>query len=255
MSESGGVGSGPDPADLEQADPETADRRAGARSGEALLDAVELMDRLRRQGPWESTQTHDSLRRYLLEETYEFLDAVDSGDQRHLLEELGDLLLQVLFHARVAADHPDHPFDIDDVARAFTAKVSDRTHGVLDGPVDLETQLRQWEERKAAEKKRDSVLDGIATAQPSLALAQKVIERLDAAGFPAGSIPSTVTTVSVVGGEASVEDDLRRAVLAFMQTVRAAEDRARAAGLTPRSADQWRRFLGEPGSGDHDQAT
>lgn len=103
------------------------------RSGEALLEAVELMDRLRRTGPWEAAQTHDSLRRYLLEETYELLDAIEGGSRADLLEELADILLQVLFHARIAADDPTEPFDIDDVARAFTAKISSRTAGVLAG--------------------------------------------------------------------------------------------------------------------------
>ena len=122
-------------------------------SGRELLDAVALMDTLRRNGPWESTQTHSSLRRYLLEEVYELLDAIDGDDQENLREELGDLLLQVLFHARIAADDPVAPFDIDDVARSFTEKVRGRTPGVLSGEhADLETQIREWEERKAAEK-------------------------------------------------------------------------------------------------------
>lgn len=103
------------------------------RPGTTLLDAVELMDRLRRTGPWESQQTHESLRRYVLEEVYELLDAIDVGTVSDLRDELGDLLLQVLFHARIAADDPTEPFDIDDVAQGFIDKVTRRTPGVLSG--------------------------------------------------------------------------------------------------------------------------
>ncbi|WP_207843342.1 MazG family protein [Williamsia soli] len=196
----------------------------GNASGHELLAAVELMDRLRRDGPWEREQTHESLRRYLVEETYELLDAIDSGDRDHLLEELGDILLQVLFHARIAADRADEPFDIDDVARAFTTKISARTQGVLSGgDIDLRTQLEEWESRKAAEKARGSVLDGIATGQPSLALAQKVLERLAAAGFPDDLLPPEVTEIRVTADGPSVEDRVRGAVLAFMAKIRVAE--------------------------------
>ncbi|WP_399510499.1 MazG family protein [Williamsia muralis] len=209
-------------------------------SGWELLAAVELMDRLRRDGPWEREQTHESLRRYLVEETYELLDAIDSGDRDHLLEELGDILLQVLFHARIAADRSGDPFDIDDVARAFTTKISARTQGVLSGnEIDLQTQLEEWETRKAAEKARGSVLDGIATGQPALALAQKVLERLAAAGFPDDLVPDAVRSVRVVADGPSVEDGLRAAVLRFMADIRVAE----AAGPGPRTSEFWRTNL------------
>lgn len=209
-------------------------------SGWELLAAVELMDRLRRDGPWEREQTHESLRRYLVEETYELLDAIDSGDRDHLLEELGDILLQVLFHARIAADRSGDPFDIDDVARAFTTKISARTQGVLSGSdIDLQTQLEEWETRKAAEKARGSVLDGIATGQPALALAQKVLERLAAAGFPDDLVPDAVRSVRVVADGPSVEDALRAAVLQFMADIRVAET----AGPGPRTAEFWRNNL------------
>ncbi|MBA4022998.1 MAG: hydrolase [Gordonia sp.] len=211
-------------------------------SGHELLAAVELMDRLRRDGPWERDQTHESLRRYLVEETYELLDAIDSGDRDHLLEELGDILLQVLFHARIAADRADEPFDIDDVAQAFTTKISARTQGVLSGSdIDLQTQLEEWESRKAAEKARGSVLDGIATGQPSLALAQKVLERLAATGFPRDLLPQDVTDIRVVADGPSVEDELRRSVLAFMAKIRVAETAAAPGEL--KNTDFWRTHL------------
>jgi len=213
-------------------------------SGMALLDSVALMDTLRRNGPWESTQTHHSLRRYLLEEVYELLDAIEAGDQIELKEELGDLLLQVLFHARIAADDPEAPFDIDDVARSFTSKVMGRTPGVLSGAhADLETQIREWEERKAAEKKRGSVLDGVATTQPSPALLQKILERLTAASYPVDSIPAETWTVTVTAGDDSVEAQARDKALALMASVRDAEARARERGIELDSREAWESVL------------
>ena len=213
------------------------------RPGERPLDAVAVMDRLRTAGPWESTQTHDSLRRYLLEETYELFDAVRGGDPAELRDELGDILLQVLFHARIAEDAPAHPFGIDDVADALVRKLGNRVPAVLAGEnVTLEDQLAQWEQRKAAERADRGCVDGIPTAQPALALAQKVIDRASAAGLPADLIPAGLTSVSVgPGGDA--ENDLRAAVLSFIDRVRAAE-RAIAAdgsGPGPASAEGWRR--------------
>ena len=150
--------------------------------GERLVDAVAMMDKLRTAGPWESEQTHDSLRRYLLEETYELFDAVRSGNADELREELGDVLLQVLFHARIAEDAPQHPFTIDDVADSLVRKLANRVPAVLAGEsISLDDQLAQWEERKALEKRaksRDSVMDDVPTGQPALALAQKVIDRV-----------------------------------------------------------------------------
>ncbi|MFE0749692.1 MazG family protein [Gordonia sp. NPDC058843] len=217
-------------------------------AGTALLESVALMDTLRRNGPWESTQTHHSLRRYLLEEVYELLDAIEAGDPVELREELGDLLLQVLFHARIAADDPDAPFDIDDVARSFTEKVTGRTPGVLSGAhSDLETQIREWEERKAAEKRRGSVLDGVATTQPALALLQKVLERLTAARFPVDTIPAETLTVTVTAGDDSVEAQARDRALALMSDVRAAEKRAAELGVTLDSPEAWAAVLdGDP---------
>ena len=112
------------------------------------------MDKLRTSGPWESEQTHDSLRRYLLEETYELFDAVRGGNADELREELGDVLLQVLFHARIAEDAPQHPFTIDDVADSLVRKLGNRVPAVLAGEsISLDEQLAQWEERKALEKR------------------------------------------------------------------------------------------------------
>src|SRR6476646_11483573 len=157
--------------------------------GERIVDAVAMMDRLRTAGPWESEQTHDSLRRYLLEETYELFDAVRSGNANELRDELGDVLLQVLFHARIAEDAPQHPFTIDDVADSLVRKLANRVPAVLAGePISLDDQLAQWEKRKAAEKSRRSSMDDVPTGQPALALAQKVIDRVTQSGLPAALI-------------------------------------------------------------------
>jgi XTP/dITP diphosphohydrolase len=195
--------------------------------GERLVDAVAMMDKLRTAGPWESEQTHDSLRRFLLEETYEVFDAVRSGDADALREELGDVLLQVLFHARIAEDAPQHPFTIDDVADALVRKLGNRVPGVLAGePISLDEQLAQWEERKALEKRAkkaiSSVLDDVPTAQPALALAHKVVQRVSRAGLPPDLIPAEITSIAVTA-DVDAENALRTAVLEFIDTVRGAE--------------------------------
>ncbi|WP_425004315.1 nucleoside triphosphate pyrophosphohydrolase [Mycolicibacterium sp. S3B2] len=225
-----------------------------AASGERLVDAVALMDRLRTAGPWESQQTHDSLRRYLLEETYELFDAVHGGDLGELRDELGDVLLQVLFHARIAEEAPEHAFTIDDVADALVSKLGNRVPAVLAGEsISLEDQLAQWEQRKALEtSKRESCMDDIPTAQPALALAQKVLARAEGAGVPADVVPEELTSVTV-SAEVDAENALRTAVLEFMDDVRSAERAAAAARrgddvaeeldaapLTGIGADEWR---------------
>ncbi|KUI26754.1 nucleoside triphosphate hydrolase [Mycobacterium sp. IS-1742] len=191
--------------------------------GERLVDAVAMMDKLRTSGPWESEQTHDSLRRYLLEETYELFDAVRSGDAEELRGELGDVLLQVLFHARIAEDASQHAFTIDDVADSLVRKLGNRVPAVLAGEsVSLDEQLAQWEERKAAEKTRESCMDDVPTAQPALALAQKVLARVATAGLPADLIPEALTTVRV-SADHDAENALRADILEFMDTVRRVE--------------------------------
>ena len=197
-----------------------------AQAGERLVDAVAMMDKLRTDGPWESEQTHDSLRRYLLEETYELFDAVRGGNADELREELGDVLLQVLFHARIAEDAPVHPFNIDDVADSLVRKLGNRVPAVLAGEsISLDEQLAQWEQRKAQEQKvkaRGSSMDDVPTGQPALALAQKVLARVAQAGVPADLVPVALTSV-VVSADADAENDLRSAVLEFMDTVRVVE--------------------------------
>lgn len=141
------------------------------------------MDRLRSPGgcPWDAEQTHESLIKYLLEESYEFIDSVDAKDREGMREELGDVLLQVYFHSRIAEDHPTDPFSIEDVARAIADKLIRRHPHVFDGLQVSGNQeiIENWEEIKAKEKGRTSALDGVALAQPALPLVEKLLYRAE----------------------------------------------------------------------------
>lgn len=155
--------------------------------GARLLDLVAVMDRLRSPGgcPWDSEQTHESLAPYAIEETYELVEAIESGDRSHLMEELGDLLLQVAFHARVAQEDSESPFGIDDVAGGIVDKLVRRhPHVFADGDADTAQEVADsWEHLKAQEKPhRTSPLDGIPEALPALARADKAVGRLATAG-------------------------------------------------------------------------
>lgn len=149
-------------------------------TGSPLLELAEVMDRLRTECPWDREQTHRSLARYLLEETYEVLEAIDTGDAKHLREELGDLLMQVYFHARIAAESPSAPFTIDDVARGIVDKLVYRHPHVFAGVevADAAEVERNWTALKAAEKRRSAPLDGIPATLPALAYADKALGRL-----------------------------------------------------------------------------
>jgi XTP/dITP diphosphohydrolase len=163
-------------------------------TGEPLLEFLEVMRRLRAECAWKAGQTHRSLARYLLEETHETLEAIDSGDAQHLREELGDLLLQVYFHSRVAEDAEDG-FTIDDVAGGIVEKLV-RRHPHVFGTVDAADAAAveaNWETIKAAEKQRSSVLEGIPLALPALALADKVL------GRAAKVLPADLPTADGIG--------------------------------------------------------
>jgi XTP/dITP diphosphohydrolase len=154
--------------------------------GSGFVDLVRVMDRLRDECPWDREQTHRSLVRYLLEEAHEVIEAIETGDRDHLREELGDLLLQVAFHARIASEDPVGGFDVDDVARGITDKLVYRHPHVFAGleVADADEVDRNWEALKAAEKQRTSPLDGVPTTLPALAYAEKVLGRLAKAGRP-----------------------------------------------------------------------
>lgn len=155
---------------------------------ESLDDLRAAIDRLRSPGgcPWDAEQTHRSLLPFLIEECYEYIDAVDSGNRDDMVEELGDVLWQVVFHARVGQEGAD-PFTLDDVAAALLTKVVGRHPHVfdrdsVDAPgqeVNLEWVEGAWERIKREEKSdRDSIFDGIPTALPALTRAQKVVRKI-----------------------------------------------------------------------------
>ena len=134
-----------------------------------LLRLLEVMDRLRSPGgcPWDAEQTHESLLKYLLEEAYEFIEAVESGDREAMREELGDVLLQVIFHARMAEEASEGSFNVEDVAKGVTDKLISR-HPHVFGGVEVsgtDEVVQNWEKIKAAEKSRTSALDGVPVGQ------------------------------------------------------------------------------------------
>jgi XTP/dITP diphosphohydrolase len=158
-----------------------------------LQRAVEVMDRLRSPGgcPWDAAQTHATLAKYLLEECYEVLEAIETGDLALLREELGDLLLQVLFHARVTQELPaGQAFSIEDVAADLVDKLVRRhPHVFADAHAgdadarDADALNESWEREKVVEKGRTSATDGVPLAQPALALSAKLVARAGRAGL------------------------------------------------------------------------
>ncbi|MDF1603430.1 MazG family protein [Nocardioides sp. YIM 152315] len=160
-----------------------------------LLEFLEVMRRLRAECAWKAGQTHRSLARYLLEETHETLEAIDTGDAALLREELGDLLLQVYFHAVIAEEAGE--FTIDDVAGDIIAKMHRRNPHVFGSepgdtpaPTDPARINEVWESIKASEKQRTSVTEGLPPGLPALLYADKVLDRLERAGRPAAPDPA-----------------------------------------------------------------
>ena len=147
-----------------------------------LIRLREVMDKLRSPGgcPWDAEQDHTSLLKYLLEESYEFIESVENNDRDAMQEELGDLLLQVYFHSRMAEEDAKQPFNIEDVAKLVADKLIRRHPHVFAGKaVDSSADvLENWEKQKAAEKGRTSAIAGVPLAHPALPLATKVLYRL-----------------------------------------------------------------------------
>jgi XTP/dITP diphosphohydrolase len=228
-----------------------ADEAPGAR----LLDLVQVMDTLRQKCPWDARQTHESLTPFLLEETYEAVDALTAGDQAALREELGDVLLQVVFHARVAQERTDGTgYTIDDVADGIVSKLTRRHPHVFGdvavaGPDDVK---RNWDAIKAAERAAAgsgepvSALDGVPLHQPALSLAAQLLRRAERAGAPAeladapgraevaredaGSRPPTAGTDDATSrGSSAGQPTVSRLGRDLFDLVR----RARAEGLDP----------------------
>lgn len=186
---------------------------AAADAADPLRQAAETMHAVRERCVWSQRITHRDLVPYLIEESHEVIDAVESGSRDDLREELGDLLWQVLFHSAIAAQDPDDPFDIDDVARTLTEKMVRRHPHVFAGEVaeTPEQVLVHWNAAKAAEKRtRRSVLDGVPRGMPALALAQKLAGRAAGVGV---AVESAAAPAS--------EDELGEALLALVATARA----------------------------------
>jgi XTP/dITP diphosphohydrolase len=235
-------------------------------AGARLLDAAAVMDRLRSPGgcPWDAAQTHRSLMPYLIEEAYELYQALEDSNLDAVREELGDVLLQVLFHARVAQERPGG-FDIDAVAGDLVAKLVTRHPHVFAGSEQVHTAAEQevrWEQLKRTEKRRESSVDGVALAQPAVALAAKLVSRATKAGLPRDLLPAPVhptasdpshadghtgaalfalSAAAKLAGE-DPEAALRCVARRFADDVRTAERSARAAGLDSAqlTAHQWR---------------
>ncbi|MFF5490705.1 nucleoside triphosphate pyrophosphohydrolase [Streptomyces virginiae] len=212
--------------------------------GARLLDLVQVMDRVRRECPWTSRQTHRGLAKYAIEEAYELVEAIEDGDREELREELGDVLLQVVFHARIAEeaggdggdDEDDEganeAFSIDDVAGALVTKLIHR-HPHVFGDAKAETPedvSAHWQRTKAVEKRRASVTDGIPVGQPGLALAAKLAGRARTGGvaveLPRGEgIGYELLELAARAEAAGIDPEtaLRAAARAYRDAIRAAE--------------------------------
>lgn len=172
--------------------------------------------------PWDADQTHESLVQYLVEECWELIDAIEAGDRAEMLEELGDVLYQVLFHADIAAHTGDERFDIDDVARHMTAKMVSR-HPHVFGDREAETAddvVAFWEDLKADEKPhRTSVLDGVPRGMPALALARKVLAKAEKAGVTAQDAPWPAVSDAATAAPAT-EQELGRQLFELVASAR-----------------------------------
>jgi XTP/dITP diphosphohydrolase len=185
---------------------------------------VQVMDQLRSPGgcPWDAEQTHESLARYLLEETYEALEAMDQGDLGSLREELGDLLLQVVFHARIAQES-DPTFSLDAIAQGVVDKLVRRhPHVFTDLVVTSNEELEaNWAKIKEEEKQRESVTDGVPQAMPALQLATQLIYRARKSGVVAGN-SQTKESLREVIGEVS-QDQIAALLVATVELAREAD--------------------------------
>jgi uncharacterized protein YabN with tetrapyrrole methylase and pyrophosphatase domain len=217
---------------------ERAGRGAGAARatpGAGLLELMAVMARLRRECPWDAEQTHESLAPHLLEESYEALDALESGDPDAVREELGDVLLQVYFHAEVASERTDGTgYTVDDVAEGIAAKLIRRhPHVFSDVSVSGADEVNlYWDAIKAAERQAKSggpgsALDGVPFGQPALALAAQLQRRAERAGVP-GDLAVFDAPGETAGrrGADGAPSELGAELFALVA-------RARAAGLDP----------------------
>nr|WP_107119594.1 nucleoside triphosphate pyrophosphohydrolase [Streptomyces longwoodensis] len=200
--------------------------------GARLLDLVQVMDRIRAECPWSSRQTHRGLAKYAVEESYELVEAIEDGDRDELREELGDVLLQVVFHARIAQEDEEAPFSVDDVAATIVAKLIHRhPHVFGDATATTPEEVKEhWLRTKAAEKRRESVTDGVPLHQPGLALAAKLASRVRTAGLgvplPAGEgLGYDLLALAARAEREGVDPEaaLRAAARAYRDAIREAE--------------------------------
>ncbi|MGW2616363.1 nucleoside triphosphate pyrophosphohydrolase [Streptomyces sp. NPDC001500] len=200
--------------------------------GARLLDLVQVMDRIRAECPWSSRQTHRGLAKYAVEESYELVEAIEDGDRDELREELGDVLLQVVFHARIAEEDEESPFSVDDVAGTIVAKLIHRhPHVFGDATATTPEEVKEhWLRTKAAEKRRESVTDGVPLHQPGLALAAKLVARARTAGLDvplpaAEGIGYELLALAARAESEGVDPEaaLRAAARAYRDAIRATE--------------------------------
>ncbi|MEU6906218.1 nucleoside triphosphate pyrophosphohydrolase [Streptomyces coeruleorubidus] len=200
--------------------------------GARLLDLVQVMDRIRAECPWSSQQTHKGLAKYGIEEAYELVEAIEEGDRDELREELGDVLLQVVFHARIAEDDLESPFSVDDVAAGIVAKLIHRhPHVFGDETATTPEEVKaHWLRTKAVEKQRTSITEGIPLGQPGLALAAKLASRARAAHLdiplpPVAGIGYELLALAVRAESEGVDPEaaLRAAARAYRDAIREAE--------------------------------
>ncbi|MFD5098560.1 nucleoside triphosphate pyrophosphohydrolase [Streptomyces albidochromogenes] len=204
--------------------------------GARLLDLVQVMDRIRLECPWSSQQTHKGLAKYGIEEAYELVEAIEDGDREELREELGDVLLQVVFHARIAQEgrpeDGEEPFSIDDVAGTIVEKLIHRhPHVFGDDTAETPEEVKEhWLRTKAIEKQRESATDGVPLGQPGLALAAKLSSRARNAHLevplPTGEgIGYELLAMAVRAERAGVDPEaaLRAAARTYRDAIRAAE--------------------------------
>ena len=191
-----------------------------------LLRLRQVMDQLRSPGgcQWDAEQTQETLLKYLLEESYEYIEAVEDNDRAAMQEELGDLLLQVYFHSRVAEDDKDAPFNIEDVAKGIADKLIHRhPHVFTDSDVTYDDVLENWEKQKREEKGRTSAVDGVPLGQPAMSLATKMIYRSEKSGY---SVP--------IAHPVEIAPDISESELG--EVLFGLIDQAQAAGLDPEVA-------------------
>ncbi|MGA1082168.1 MAG: MazG family protein [Candidatus Nanopelagicales bacterium] len=184
-----------------------------------LVGLIDLMDLLRSSEgcPWDVKQTHETLAEFLIEETYELIDAINSKDKDSLREELGDLLLQIVFHAKIASEDKQNGFDINQVADSITAKLISRHPHVFKEPENLvaEEVKANWEKLKANEKNRESAFEGVPKELPALLFASKILSRIDKyePDFELSPLPSVEKLID----EQTSEADLGKLLLKLVE--------------------------------------